>query len=92
MCTDNQQLFPLNGTCNCPLTSRVIDCSLDGNTCNCDGDIQVCGCLLLPITMVLDSLLWIIQLPFVPCFYKKNTNDTNNQNKVHPQDPYLVII
>ncbi len=63
------RFFPLNGKCNIPLTTRITDCSLEGrNTfCNCKGDIEVCFCLCIPLTLILDGLLWTIQLPFVPC-------------------------
>ncbi len=71
--------FPLNGKCNLPLTTRITDCSLEGrNTfCNCQSDIEVCGCLCIPLTFIIDGLLWTIQLPLVPFFYWKNKCKTN---------------
>ena len=36
MSTDNKQFFPLNGQCNFPFTTRIIDCALEGKSCNCD--------------------------------------------------------
>jgi len=73
------RFFPLNGKCNIPLTTSISECSLDGRNklCNCQGDIEVCLCLCIPLTLILDGLLWTIQLPLVPCFYLKNKCKAN---------------